>query len=188
MTAAAGPELKKPDARQGTAMDYTHRYDSPLGGMTMGSDGNALTGLWFDGQRHEAETLPADHTEKDLPVFEETARWLDAYFSGRIPDFTPPLCLRGTAFRRTVWEILLEIPYGRTVTYGDIAGRIARRQGKSRISARAVGGAVAHNPISLIVPCHRVVGSGGSLTGYAGGTDKKERLLEMEKEHADAAG
>lgn len=96
--------------------------------------------------------------------------------------------MRGTAFRRTVWEILLEIPYGRTATYGEIAGMIAERQGKSRISARAVGGAAAHNPISLIVPCHRVVGSGGSLTGYAGGTGKKEHLLEMEKEHANAAG
>ena len=162
-------------------MDYTYHYDSPLGGMTMASDGEALIGLWFDGQEHETETLCADHTERDLPVFEETRHWLDIYFSGEEPGFIPALHMRGTAFRRIVWETLLTIPYGRTMSYGEIADRVAVRQGVSRISAQAVGGAVAHNAISLIVPCHRVIGSDGSMTGYAAGTEKKERLLCLEK-------
>ena len=161
-------------------MDYTDHYASPLGGITLASDGEALTGLWFDGQKYFAAGLAPENGPKALPVFKETARWLDMYFSGKAPDFAPPLHLRGTAFRRAVWEVLLTVPYGQTVTYGEIADRIAARKGLSRMSARAVGGAVAHNPISLIVPCHRVVGSGG-LTGYAGGLDKKAALLRMER-------
>ena len=161
-------------------MDFIYRYDSPLGLITMACDGNALTGLWFNGQKHFGESLSADHTERFLPVFDETCRWLDLYFSGSIPDFTPPLNLRGTAFRRAVWEILLTIPYGRTTTYGRIAESIAAQKETGRLSAQAVGNAVGHNPVSLIVPCHRVVGTDGSLTGYAGGTDRKRRLLEME--------
>ena len=161
-------------------MDFIYRYDSPLGLITMACDGNALTGLWFNGQKHFGESLSADHTERFLPVFDETCRWLDLYFSGSIPDFTPPLNLRGTAFRRAVWEILLTIPYGRTTTYGRIAESIAAQKETGRLSAQAVGNAVGHNPGSLIVPCHRVVGADGSLTGYAGGTDRKRRLLEME--------
>ena len=163
-------------------MDYIHRYDSPLGGITAASDGTALTGLWFDGQRHFAETLAGGYAEKDLPVFEEADRWLDLYFSGRIPDFTPPLELKGSAFRKAVWAFLLTVPYGKTVTYGQIASRIAGSAGAGRTSARAVGGAVGHNPVSLIVPCHRVIGSDGSLTGYAGGIDRKKHLLRMEQE------
>lgn len=158
-------------------MDYTHHYDSPLGGITLASDGEALTGLWFDGQKHFAETLDPEHREKDLPVFAEAERWLDRYFSGKDPGFTPKLILRTTPFRKAVWEILLTIPYGKTMTYGEIAERMHL----SRMSARAIGGAVGHNAISLIIPCHRVVGADDSLTGYAGGTDKKARLLEMEK-------
>ena len=161
-------------------MDYTHHYDSPLGGITMAGDGNALTGLWFDGQKHYAETLAAEHTERRLPVFDVTDRWLDLYFSGRVPDFTPALSMRTTAFRKAVWEMMLTIPYGRTMTYGEIAQRLAGWTG-SRIPARAVGGAAAHNAILLIIPCHRVVGADGSLTGYAGGTEKKIRLLQLEK-------
>ena len=161
-------------------MDFIYRYDSPLGLITMACDGNALTGLWFNGQKHFGESLSADHTERFLPVFDETGRWLDLYFSGSIPDFTPPLNLRGTAFRRAVWEILLTIPYGRTTTYGRIAESIAAQKETGRLSAQAVGNAVGHNPVSLIVPCHRVVGADGSLTGYAGGMDRKRRLLEME--------
>ena len=161
-------------------MDFIYRYDSPLGLITMACDGNALTGLWFNGQKHFGESLSADHTERFLPVFDETCRWLDLYFSGSIPDFTPPLNLRGTAFRRAVWEILLTIPYGRTTTDGRIAESIAAQKETGRLSAQAVGNAVGHNPVSLIVPCHRVVGTDGSLTGYAGGTDRKRRLLEME--------
>ena len=161
-------------------MDYTHHYISPMGGITVAGDGEALTGLWFDGQKYYAGTLSPEHEEKELPVFTLTDRWLDMYFGGRQPDFTPPLVMRGSAFRRAVWEILLTVPYGRTVTYGEIAQRIAVRQGLSRMSAQAVGGAVGHNPVSLIIPCHRVVGADGRLTGYAGGLDRKLRLLAME--------
>ena len=162
-------------------MDYTHHYESPLGGITLASDGEALTGLWFDGQKYFADTLDREHTEKVLPVFEQTVRWLDIYFSGRTPDFTPPLSMKTTQFRKAVWEIMLTIPYGKTMTYGEIADRIAKEKGLVRMSAQAVGGAVGHNSISLIIPCHRVVGTNGSLTGYAGGIDKKVKLLTMEK-------
>lgn len=161
-------------------MEYTYHCASPLGGVTMASDGNALTGLWFDVQKHFPAGILAACEEKELPVFSETQRWLDVYFSGLVPSFTPPLLLRGTAFRKEVWEILLTIPYGQTVTYGEIAGRLNRPS----MSAQAVGGAVAHNPISLIVPCHRVVGANGSLTGYAGGLDRKLYLLQMESAKA----
>ena len=161
-------------------MQYITHYQSPLGGITMASDGTALTGLWFDGQKYFASTLGADYKEKDLPVFTESKRWLDIYFSGREPNFTPPLSLNGSAFRMAVWQILQSIPYGQTITYGDIAKQLAAQQSKARMSAQAVGGAVGHNPISIIVPCHRVIGAGGSLTGYAGGIDKKVQLLELE--------
>ena len=162
-------------------MDYTRHYDSPLGSITLASDGDALTGLWFDGQKYYADTLCTDHQEKMLPVFEDAARWLDTYFSGKAPDFTPRLSMRTTAFRKAVWEILLKIPYGQTMTYGQIAQQVADQMGLRQMSAQAVGGAVGHNAISLIIPCHRVVGTDGSLTGYAGGLDKKIRLLQMEK-------
>ena len=163
-------------------VDYTAHYDSPLGGITMASDGERLVGLWFEGQKHFADTLGKEHRERpDLEIFAATRRWLDIYFSGRAPDFTPPLLMRTTPFRHRVWEILLTIPYGRTMTYGDISRIIARERGLKSMSPQAVGGAVGHNSISLIIPCHRVVGAGGSLTGYAAGIDKKLRLLEMEK-------
>lgn len=155
--------------------DYTTQYQSPLGGITLASDGEALVGLWFDRQKFFGETLNPRHREcADLPVFDETRRWLDIYFSGQVPDFTPRLTMRTTPFRKSVWEVMLTIPYGQTMTYGDIAKRLGCR------SAQAVGGAVGHNSISLIIPCHRVVGANGSLTGYAGGIDRKRRLLEME--------
>lgn len=156
-------------------MDYTYHYDSPLGGITLASDGEALTGLWFDGQKYFADTLDAEYAEKALPVFDEAARWLDLYFGRTVPDFTPRLNPRGSAFRRMVWNVLLSIPYGHTMTYGEIAQRLGCR------SAQAIGGAVGHTPISLIIPCHRVLGADGSLTGYAGGMDKKRRLLELEQ-------
>lgn len=162
-------------------MEYIHHYKSPLGGITIAGDGDALTGLWFDGQKYFAETLDREYEEKDLPVFAETVRWLDLYFSGKEPDFTPPLRMKTTPFRTVVWEILLTIPYGQTMTYGEIAARIAKKNGVSQMSAQAVGGAVGHNAISLIIPCHRVVGADGSLTGYAGGIDKKEKLLALEQ-------
>ena len=160
-------------------MLYTSHYASPLGGMTLVSDGTALVGLYFDGQKYAAEGLDATRTQKNLPIFEEARRWLDVYFSGRKPDFTPPTAPAGTAFQQSVWEILRTIPYGQTVTYGAIARRIEQNTGR-RISAQAVGGAVGRNPISILIPCHRVVGTNGSLTGYAGGIDKKERLLRWE--------
>ena len=162
-------------------MDYTQHYDSPLGGILLASDGHALTGLWFDGQKYYADTLAAVHAEKTLPVFEETKRWLELYFQRKKPSFIPAVNLRTTAFRKAVLAILMAIPYGQTMTYGEIAGRIAAQRQLPRMSARAVGGAVSHNPISLIIPCHRVIGSDGSLTGYAGGIHRKISLLKMEQ-------
>ena len=162
-------------------MKYVSRYHSPLGMLTMASDGEYLTGLWIEGQKYYAAALKGECKEKNLAIFEQTKRWLDIYFHGDIPDFTPPLLLEGSPFRQKVWEILREIPYGQVMTYGEIAGRIAAQMGVEKMSAQAVGGAVGHNPVSIIVPCHRVVGSGGSLTGYAGGIDKKVALLTIEK-------
>ncbi len=165
-------------------MAYTCHFESPLGPLTAASDGENLTGLWFDGQKYFAAGLDPEHEEKILPVFEETGRWLGLYFRGEIPDFVPPLRLKGTAFQMAVWGILLTIPYGETMTYGEIARKLASAQGLARMSAQAVGGAVGHNPVSLIVPCHRVVGADGGLTGYAGGVERKRRLLMIEKRGA----
>ena len=162
-------------------MDYTWHYQSPIGGITMASDGEAIIGLWFDGQQYVSDMLDQEHQERLLPVFEATCRWLGIYFSGKEPDFTPPLSLRTTRFRKRVWQILLSIPYGKTMTYGEIAELLAREMSLKKMSAQAVGGAVGHNAISLIIPCHRVVGTNGQLTGYAGGLDKKQRLLDLEK-------
>ena len=161
-------------------MGYRFHLDSPLGGITLASDGEALTGLWFDGQKHFGAGLSGDAREQRLPVFAETERWLKLYFTGTEPDFTPPLRLIGTAFQREVWELLRQIPYGETVSYGALAARIAERRGLARFSAQAVGGAVGRNPISILVPCHRVLGADGSLTGYAGGLEKKAALLGLE--------
>ncbi len=162
-------------------MTYIYHYDSPLGGITLSSNGKELTGLWFDGQKYFGDTLPKVYEKKYLPIFEQVTRWLDIYFSGKAPDFTPPLCMDTTPFRKTVWEIMLTIPFGKTMTYGEIAEQIAKQKGLRKMSAQAVGGAVGHNSISLIIPCHRVVGANGSLTGYAGGIDKKVQLLQLEK-------
>lgn len=154
---------------------------SPLGRITLASDGDALTGLWFDGQTYYASTLTGTEQETDLPVFAQAAEWLDAYFSGRDPGFTPPLHLTGSPFRQAVWELLLTIPYGETTTYGILAKRFAILTGRPVPAAQAIGGAVAHNPVSLIVPCHRVIGADGCLTGYAGGVYRKEWLLALEQ-------
>lgn len=167
-------------------MQYTSHYDSPLGGITLASDGGALSGLWFDGQRHFGATLSGDHEEAALPVFDAARQWLDTYFSGMEPGFTPPLAVAGSPFRRRVWELLLRIPYGQTTTYKAIARALASEGGRRTVAAQAVGGAVGHNPIALIIPCHRVVGTNGSLTGYAGGIDKKMKLLQLE--HAGMQG
>ena len=162
-------------------MRYTWRYQSPLGGMTMAGDGEALTGLWFDGQKYFGLGLEPGAVERDLPVFREAARWLELYFSGRDPGFTPPLRPEGSPFRLAVWEALGRIPFGGTAAFGDVARELARVAGRNGGSARAVGGAVGRNPISLIIPCHRVVGRGGRLTGYAGGLDRKAALLDLER-------
>lgn len=155
--------------------DYIAHYSSPLGSMTLASDGTALTGLWFNGQKYFADTLKEVQTlNPNLPVFDLTRQWLDIYFSGKEPTFTPPLLLQGSPFRKQVWQLLLEIPYGRTMTYGELARKLQCK------SAQAVGGAVGHNPISLIIPCHRVIGADGSLTGYAGGVERKASLLKLE--------
>lgn len=164
-------------------MIYTSKYTSPLGGILLAADEVGLRGLWFDGQKYFARDLPDERTERETPVLSEAKRWLDLYFGGQEPDFLPPLHPVGTPFRQAVWEILLRIPYGKTVTYGEISKQLAEKMGLERMSAQAVGGAVGHNEISIIIPCHRVVGSNGSLTGYAGGIDRKIKLLELE--HAD---
>lgn len=161
-------------------MIKTQHYDSPLGGILLAADEIGLRGLWFDGQKYFARGLPEECVEGDAPALSEAKRWLDIYFTGKEPDFLPPLHPVGSPFRQSVWEILLRIPYGRTVTYGEIARQLAEKSGRARVSAQAVGGAVGHNEISILIPCHRVVGTGGSLTGYAGGIDKKVRLLELE--------
>ncbi len=153
-------------------MDYIHHYDSQLGGITLASDGENLVGLWFDQQKYFGDTISEVYEEQDLPIFRETIQWLDIYFSRKDPGFTPPLVMRTTAFRKSIWEIMLNIPFGKTMTYGEIAARIAMQNGVRWMSAQAVGGAVGHNSISLIIPCHRVVGSSGSLTGYAGGDER----------------
>lgn len=163
-------------------MDFISHYSSPLGSITLASDGIHLVGLWFDEQKYYASTLNKEHEERhDLPIFVQTRRWLDLYFAGEIPDFAPTLLMRTSEFRRRVWEILLTIPYGHTMTYGEIARIIAREKGLKSMSAQAIGNAVSHNPISLIIPCHRVIGANGSLTGYAGGIEKKRWLLEREE-------
>lgn len=158
-------------------MTYTQTYESPLGRMLLAADEVGLTGLWLDSQKYFGCTLPAELTEQETPILCGAKRWLDLYFSGKEPRFTPPLHPFGSPFRKAVWEILLQIPYGQTITYGDIARRLANG---GKMSAQAVGGAVGHNQVSIIIPCHRVVGTNGNLTGYAGGIAKKIALLELE--------
>lgn len=162
------------------AKQIISQYNSPLGGITLAADEKGLTGLWFDGQKYFGGHLQREREEKELPIFSDTKRWLDSYFSGKQPDFELPLHLIGSDFQKEVWEILYAIPYGETRTYGEIAKALANRRGLARMSAQAVGGAVGRNNISIIVPCHRVVGSSGSLTGYAGGISKKIALLKLE--------
>ena len=162
-------------------MQYTSHYQSPLGAILLAADDAGLTGLWFEGQKYFALYLDKEHEEKEIPVLKKAKSWLDIYFSGKEPDFDVPLHFTGTEFQNEVWKILSSIPYGRTMTYGEIAKQLAAKKGLPRMSAQAVGGAVGHNEISIIVPCHRVVGTNGSLTGYAGGIDKKIKLLTLEK-------
>ena len=166
-------------------MVYTTRYASPLGAITLACDEKAIIGLWFNGQKYFGNILPEQPVEKEHPLFADARRWLDIYFSGKVPDFLPPLRYDSTPFRRQICDIMLTIPYGGTMTYGEIAAEAARQRGAERMSAQAVGGAVGHNPISLMIPCHRVVGTNGSLTGYAGGVSRKVKLLELERADMD---
>lgn len=187
--------------------DVSH-YHSPLGDMLLAADEIGLTGLWFEGQKYFARGLSGldnlsnprnssaqcasaqtaspkyasiEGTSKQtLPIFETAKRWLDVYFSGREPDFSVPIHLIGTDFQKEVWQILCTIPYGQAMTYGEIANKLAQKRQLAHMSAQAVGGAVGRNPLSIFVPCHRVLGANGSLTGYAGGIDKKRTLLRLE--------
>ena len=161
-------------------MIYTCTYKSMLGDILLASDETGLTGLWFEGQKYFANTLPEEHISQETEILAEAKKWLDIYFAGKEPKFTPPLHPNGSAFRQAVWKILLQIPYGQTITYGEIARQLAKMQNVPHMSAQAVGGAVGHNEVSIIIPCHRVVGVNGSLTGYAGGIDKKIALLKLE--------
>lgn len=162
-------------------MVYYDFYSSPLGNVTLESDGENLTGLYIDGQRKVNNDYYKTAKRETLPIFSQTVKWLNEYFDGKIPDFTPEIKLVGTPFQKSVWKKLLTIPYGKTVTYGDVARQIAKEKGLLKMSSQAVGGAVGRNPVSIIVPCHRVIGANGNLTGYAGGVDKKIQLLSIEK-------
>lgn len=165
-------------------MYYKTYYMSPVGKLTLASDGKNLVGLWIEGQKYFQSTLPDDCTETETAegfVLERAKKWLDRYFAGEKPDISElPLAPAGSEFRRMIWKLLCEIPYGEVTTYGELARKAAALMGKRSMSAQAVGGAVGHNPISIIIPCHRVIGTDGSLTGYAGGIDKKIKLLKLE--------
>ncbi len=161
-------------------MDYTALLPSPLGELLLASDGEALTGLWFAGQKYFAAGLAQPREARDLPVFGEAAAWLGAYFSGLEPGVPPALRPRGTEFQLAVWALLAAIPYGETLSYGELARRLAAARGISTMSAQAVGNAVGRNPISILIPCHRVVGANGALTGYAAGLARKRALLALE--------
>ena len=179
-------------------MTYTSTYLSPLGTLLLAADATGLTGLWLENGKYSADILEnQEYTKIDeapagiftsdrkeaSEILTDTRRWLDLYFQGKVPDCTPKLHLTGSDFRMEVWKLLLEIPYGQTVTYGALAQKLAKTRGLKKMSAQAIGGAVGHNPVSIIVPCHRVVGTNGSLTGYAGGIANKVKLLELE--HTD---
>ncbi|MEY8389760.1 methylated-DNA--[protein]-cysteine S-methyltransferase [Lachnospiraceae bacterium] len=161
-------------------MQYISYYRSPGGELLLTGDEIGLDGLWFQGEKYLAKHSQPQIEEKELPSFVQTKQWLDVYFSGREPGYMPPLHLKGTPFQMEVWKILQKIPYGKTVSYGEIAREIAKQRGIARMSAQAVGGAVGRNKVSIIVPCHRVIGADGSLTGYAGGLEKKRWLLDLE--------
>lgn len=163
-------------------MYYSTIYKSPIGELTIAGDNSKIIGLWVEGQKYHGNMLDIKMTEKnDVPLFKTTKNWLDKYFKGEQADISClPLAPIGTKFRKEVWKILCKIPYGKLITYGDIAKEIAVKLNKEKMSSQAVGGAVGHNPISIIIPCHRVVGSNGILTGYAGGITRKIQLLELE--------
>jgi len=161
-------------------MEYTSCYVSPLGKILLAADGIGLTGLWFEGQKYFARCLGQENEEVEIPLFYDVKKWLDLYFSGKEPKEQIPLHMKGTDFQKEVWKILCAIPYGQTMTYGEIAGRMEAERGGKRVAFQAVGNAVGHNPVSVIIPCHRVIGADGKLTGYAGGIERKAALLNIE--------
>lgn len=161
-------------------MHYLSYYKSPLGEIVLSASNQGLSGLWFVGQKYFALYFDKEHIYQEIPLFADVKRWLDIYFSGKEPNFSLPLHFTGSPFQNEVWKILSQIPYGRTTTYGQIAKQVAIKRGVSKMSAQAIGGAVGRNEISIIVPCHRVVGVNGNLTGYAGGIEKKIALLQLE--------
>ena len=160
---------------------FESRLHSPLGEVRLRSDGKSLTGLWFVGQVNDAKEHSDIEIKDDLPIFGQVETWLESYFFGKQTPITFPLQPKGTIFQERVWKILQEIPYGETMTYGEIAQRIAKEKGVATYSAQAVGQAVGKNPISILIPCHRVLGKNGTLTGYAGGVYRKEQLLQLER-------
>ncbi len=160
---------------------FESRLHSPLGEVRLRSDGESLTGLWFVGQVNDAKEISDLEIKNDLPIFGQVESWLESYFSGKQTSITIPLQPKGTSFQQRVWKILQEILYGKTMTYGEIAQRIAKEKGVETFSAQAVGQAVGKNPISILIPCHRVLGKNGALTGYAGGVHRKEQLLRIER-------
>ena len=163
-------------------MYYITDYSSPIGMIKLAADGESLIGSWVEGQKYYFDTITGETMENNnLPIFKNTKNWLDRYFEGKKPAVSElPLAPIGGEFRQKVWEILCQIPYGQVITYGDIAKKMAVKMNKTTMSAQAVGGAVGHNHISIIIPCHRVVGANGSLKGYAGGIKKKLWLLNHE--------
>lgn len=164
-------------------MFYCTKYNSPIGKLTIASDENNIIGLWIEGQKYFGSTILNEMTlTEDIDILNKTKKWLERYFKGEKPSsFELPIKPIGGEFRQIIWGILREIPYGEVITYGEIAKKVAKIQNKERMSAQAVGGAVGHNPISIIIPCHRVIGAKGDLTGYAGGIETKKTLLEFEK-------
>lgn len=160
--------------------DYVTYYQSPIGEMMIASDGKYITGLWIQNQKYYASALEKEYCEEEVPVLKQAKEWLSSYFLGEEPVMDLPIAAKGSEFQQAVWNILCEIPYGQVMTYKEIAEKIAVQKGLHTMSAQAVGGAVGHNPISVLIPCHRVIGTDGSLTGYAGGIEKKRKLLELE--------
>jgi methylated-DNA-[protein]-cysteine S-methyltransferase len=161
-------------------VEYIHNIKSPVGILTISSDGKNISGLWIEGQKYFAKTLEKDVLEQNLPIFDSVEKWLDIYFSSKEPDFMPPLMPKGSPFQRSIWNILCKIPYGQKTTYGEIAKQFGLENKGGYMSPRAVGNAVGHNPISILIPCHRVIGKNGDLTGYAGGIGIKHKLLQLE--------
>jgi methylated-DNA-[protein]-cysteine S-methyltransferase len=162
-------------------MEYIYKMQSPVGALTVSSDGVNILGLWIEGQKYFSATLGGEFLERRLPIFVEVERWLEKYFLGKEPDFMPSLAPQGSAFQKTIWNILCKIPYGQTTTYSEIAKQYELQNKNKRTSARATGNAISHNPISILIPCHRVIGKNGDLTGYAGGLDIKRKFLQIEK-------